>query len=197
MCVLRALRRWAPSRPRAQREGDGLRPAAREAETNSRASGRNVCRISPVALVMTTMVMAGCSGGSAAGTRANAASPAARPTVGRPTAEVTGGFVPVPWSRISRGADSRTLLIAAPEPARSRSRGCRVQYRTRVTSVSIERIRIYLERLIAKPSALCATRGRPTYVEVPVRLKYPYRGQQLFDGTESPFHERPHRLTRG
>lgn len=98
-----------------------------------------------------------------------------------------------PWEQITRGRNSRTLLIDTAQDTADRSSRCFIRYTTRVVNETSHVIRIEVQEPNpeAQPFRCTANFVSGPFL-VPVHLKALYRGQRLID----PVTGRPHRLTR-
>ena len=86
-----------------------------------------------------------------------------------------------PWNEIARGGNSRTLLIDVFQGTRDRSSSCYIRYTTRVVTETAQVIRIELLRPPPPHGFACTAQAVRGPFSVTVRLKRPYRRQQLID----------------
>jgi len=120
-------------------------------------------------------------------TACGSASGSAHPTRHHPK------LVREPWDGITRGRNSRTLLIDTAQDTADRSSRCFIRYTTRVVNETSHVIRIEVQEPNPEAQPLrCTANFVSGPFLVPVHLKALYRGQRLVD----PVTGRPHRLTR-
>jgi len=86
-----------------------------------------------------------------------------------------------PWNEIARGGNTRTLLIDVFQGTRDRSSSCYIRYTTRVVTETAQVIRIELLRPPPPHGFACTAQAVRGPFSVTVRLKRPYRRQQLVD----------------
>jgi len=86
-----------------------------------------------------------------------------------------------PWNEIARGGNSRTLLIDVFQGTRDRSSSCYIRYTTRVVTETAQVIKIELLRPPPPHGFARTAQAVRGPFSVTVRLKRPYRRQQLID----------------